>query len=565
MKKRIIEFLLLSVLAVCHFVFWYAHYGYLNAAYSNAYFDTSFGLLSDALAYRGMMRYAENFLLAFFRWRGVGISILFVPVLCVYFITRAILNRIHLKSLNPLAFLPAIVLMISQHFEHFFLQKSLVVLLMMIVVYAHIVLKNNKWRFILLLALPLSVLFLSDLELALLFFALSLVEFISSTDNQRYFLSVFYLIFGVVSLVLYIVHLPTTPIFQVETPLLIAVQLLFVVLWIVLSKFGYALNRIFEGKTSWLFYLLMLFAVGFTFISNEQLEKKEVYACLDMALLNDEADEILALVKGSYLNDSQELSPYLFYALALKGQLPQSLFQYKPNKTNILPESLPLYASSQSVLSICFYRKLGLLNEAIHQAFQMGISCERTDNFRSLCLLADLNMERGNLRVAEKYLTKLEQTLVHTDFVRTRREQMASMQQPAEVDFTDYLYINKDQFMNISYALFFAKNESEFVKDYFLCALLLTGEYEMFCNYYKELYPDKKCRKRVYAEALLMARDMRLCTWDVEVASKVEQDWMQMKNIIGNRWLSRQEREKKFLAYRNTWWWYYLKEYEHWF
>ena len=62
MKKRIVEFLLLSVLAVCHFVFWYAHYGYLNAAYSNAYFDTSFGLLSDALAYRGMMRYAENFL-----------------------------------------------------------------------------------------------------------------------------------------------------------------------------------------------------------------------------------------------------------------------------------------------------------------------------------------------------------------------------------------------------------------------------------------------------------------------------------------------------------------------
>ncbi len=565
MKKRIAEILLLSVLAVCHFVFWYAHYGYLNSAYSNAYFDTSFGLLSDALSYRGMMRYVENFLLAFFLWRGVGISILFVPVLFLYLVTRGILKGLNLKAFSAFAFLPAIVLMISQHFDHFFLQKSLVVLLMAFAVYIHIVLKNNKWRFLMLLALPLSVLFLSDLELALLALSLLLTEFFVSTDRQRYFLSVFYLIFGVVSLVLYIVHLPTTPIFQVETPLLIAVQLLFVVLWIVLSKFGYALNRFFEGKTSWLFYLLMLFAVGFTFISNEQLEKREVYARLDMALLNDEADEILALVKGSHLNDSQELSPYLFYALAMKGQLPQSLFQYKPNKTNILPESLPLHASSQSVLSICFYRKLGLLNEAIHQAFQMGISCERTDNFRSLCLLADLNMERGNLRVADKYLTKLEQTLVHTDFVRTRRERMASMQQPAEPDFTDYLYINKDQFMNISYALFFAKNESEFVKDYFLCALLLTGEYELFCNYYKELYPDKKCRKRVYAEALLMACDMRLCTWEVEVASKVEQDWMQVKNIIGNQWLSRQEREKKFLAYRNTWWWYYLKEYEHWF
>ena len=49
MKKHIVEFSFLGILVACHFLFWqFMHYGYLNYAYANAYFDTSFDLLEEA-------------------------------------------------------------------------------------------------------------------------------------------------------------------------------------------------------------------------------------------------------------------------------------------------------------------------------------------------------------------------------------------------------------------------------------------------------------------------------------------------------------------------------------
>lgn len=563
MKKRIIEYLFLGILIVCHFVFWQTmHYGYLNYAYANAYFDTSFDLFRNAFVYCHMMQYVENFLLAFFRWSWLGSFILLLPVVAVYFIVRDIFKRLNFEAFKMFAFFSAVVMMISQHFVHFFLQKSLVVLFIITAIYFHIVLKDRRFQFFLLLGLLVAFLFLSKLEIAVLCVSCFAVEMLLSKDKQRYVLSVLYLCVAVVSFVFYVIEISRVPLFRVEMPILIIPQISFVLLMLVLSKIR-NLNVAFGRKTSLLLYALVLVSIGLSFISNKELEEKELYARLDIALLNDDVDEVLSLAKKAKIGDADDWYPYTFYALAKKGQLAQSLFQYKVDVSNFLPEALPTFANKYSVLSICFYKNLGLLNEAMHQAFQMGISCEREDNFRSLCLLVDLNIARGDYRLVEKFLAKLEQTLVHTDFVRSRRAMIPTAKSEfAEVDFSEYLYINKDQFMNISYALFLAKNDSQFVKDYFLCSLLLTGEYDVFCNSYKELY-TADCRKRVYAEALVMARDMGIFTTDFSVSAKVEQDWYVFKSILSNQMISRQEKAKRLLAFRNTWWHYYLQEYEY--
>lgn len=566
MKKYIVESLFLSALAIFHIVFWSVlHYGFLNYAYSNAYFDISFEFFADALNYCHLTQYIENFLLAFFRWHWLGTIILFIPILGIYFITRAILKTLNLSSLKLLAFFPAILMMSCQYLEHFFLQKSLVVLFITIAIYIHILLKDSKIRFVLLFGVLFTLLFFSRLEFAILCVALLIVELLLSSDKQRYILAIFYLIFAFISFVFYIKNLPNAPLFRVEMPIQIGAQVLLILLFIVFSKFEKKLNNLFLNKRNWLLIMLVISFFSVLFISNDELEKKELLARLDLALLDNDTDKILLLTNKENVENQEDFYPYIFYALAQKGQLAQKLFQYKVNVSNFLPEALPTYANSKSVLSVCFYEKLGLLNEAMHQAYQMGISCNRGDTFRSLCLLVDLNIARGDYRLVEKYLAKLAQTLVHDDFVCSRKEMLCSMQQTAknEVDFKDYLYINKDQFLNISYALFLAKKESTFVKDYFLCSLLLTGEFEGFCSSYKEVESAVKCNKRIYAEALVMARDMGIYDSNLVVSDKVEQDWILFKTILGNQWLSKKEKEKRLLAFRNTWWHYYLQEFDH--
>lgn len=562
MKKHIVEFSFLGILVACHFLFWqFMHYGYLNYAYANAYFDTSFDLLEEAFISSQMMQYVENFLLAFFRWSWLGCTILLLPIISTYFIAKDILKRLNFDSFKILAFFPAITMMLSQHSVHFFLQKSLVVLLIIIAMYLHIIFKDKKFRFFLTIGIFFVFFFLSKLEIVLLCISLLIIELLVSKDKQRYVLVGLHFLFAVFLLILYKIETPTTPKFQTEILILIALQTFPILLFALLANLKK--SYVFSNKKIVFLYILIAIGIGSTFISNNGLEKEELYARLDIALLNDDFDEILFLTKNTKLEKQEDLYPYTFYALAKKGQLSQSLFQYKVNLSNFLVEPMPLYTNNKTILSICFYQSLGLLNEAIHQAFQKSISKERGDNFRALCLLVDLNMAKGNFILVEKNLAKLEQTLVHTDFVQSRRKMILSKKAEfKEVDFNNYLHIEKDQFLNISYALFLAKNDSQFVKDYFLCSLLLTGDYSAFCSAYNDFY-SADCRKRVYAEALVMARDMGIYKSYFTAPNKVEQDWYMFKSILGNQLISLQEREKRLSIFRNTWWYYYLKEYEH--
>ena len=535
------------------------HFGYLHYSYSNIYFDTSFDFLADSFFYSHGISYVESFLLTFFRWRWLGVLILFLPVLGVYIISRKILSELNLNSLKRLAFLPAITLMISQHFVHFYMQKSLVVLLMLTIICFHIILRDNKFRYLLLLGFFIPLFLLSKLELALLCFTLLCIEFFVSGDKRRYFLSVVYLILTILFAVFYFVKIPVTPLFIVEMPILIGIQLALVLLFVLLSKFEKQLNLVIIGWKRNVLFILIFGMLGASFVSNKELETKELYARLDMALLDNDFDEILSLTKNQKIEKEENFYPYVFYALAQKGQLAKSLFQYEVNTSNFLSEALPLHTNSTTLLTICFYKNLGLLNEAIHQAFQLGISLERGNCFRSMCMLVDLNIEKGEVHIAEKLLKKLDYTIVHKDFIQSRREMIKIKSKSSNTDFDKYLYINKDQFLNISYALFLAEKDSRFVKDYFLCSLLLSGEYPAFCSSYGYMF-SYNCKDRVYAEALVMARDMGIYNSQFIVPDRVEQSWYNFKLILGNQWITSRERERRFSSFRNTWWYYYLKK-----
>ena len=118
--------------------------------------------------------------------------------------------------------------MISQHFVHFFLQKSLVVLFIITAIYFHIVLKDRRFRFFLCLGLAVVFLFLSKLEIAVLAVSCLTTEMLLSKDKQRYVLSVLYLCVAVVSFVFYVIEIPRVPLFRVEMPILIISQISFV-------------------------------------------------------------------------------------------------------------------------------------------------------------------------------------------------------------------------------------------------------------------------------------------------------------------------------------------------
>ena len=74
--------------------------------------------------------------------------------------------------------------------------------------------------------------------------------------------------------------------------------------------------------------MLVISFFSVLFISNDELEKKELLARLDLALLDDDTDKILLLTNKENVENQEDFYPYIFYALAQKGQLAQKLFQY---------------------------------------------------------------------------------------------------------------------------------------------------------------------------------------------------------------------------------------------
>ena len=212
-------------------------------------------------------------------------------------------------------------------------------------------------------------------------------------------------------------------------------------------------------------------------------------------------------------NESIDNNIYLQYGLlaeARLGTLPDNLFLYPINSPELFCPRLENQPPA-SEFSRVFYRELGFLDEAFHQAFQFGMMASPSCGFcaGSLRHMAEYSVAMGDKPLAEKYLWLLERTSNNGDFVA---EQRAKLDKTVGPDsgvphrggcFTMAFAFNTEMVQHVE-----NDPNNKAALDYLLCGLLLTKRLEVFriiLNEYADKYKDAPLPK-AYAEAAAVLR-----------------------------------------------------------
>lgn len=246
------------------------------------------------------------------------------------------------------------------------------------------------------------------------------------------------------------------------------------------------------------------------------LSQKEVYhnyeKCYRYIALTDKKDWD-GLMK-ELRKDGMENAIRIRYALlaeSAKGTLGENLFSYSINN----PEDF-LYRKDRTSFPLTFnrqfYATLGIYDEAMHQSMEYSLLGINGNCFSSMRDMADYCIEEADFPVARKYLSILDKSLFHHQFVRDR---IAKIEELEKKGIKPETPLRKDDFVGgYPFNSEMVRQAQEYPDkqgyiDYLLCGLLLQKKLNFFqiiihsLPYYKQ-HPLPKS----FAEAAAMIEAM---------------------------------------------------------
>lgn len=288
---------------------------------------------------------------------------------------------------------------------------------------------------------------------------------------------------------------------------------------------------------------------------NEQSHQSEEVYRFSRLAENSEWQTLLNEInsKGTIANNI-----YLQFALlaeARLGTLADNLFKYPIYS----PETFcPRLHDTPLDRDICriFYRELGFIDEAYHQAFQYGVMASRTNGFCAATLrhLAEYAVQMNERQLAEKYIYMLERTSNNDELAKQLRAQLAQ----AEVK-TDSVPLRANNFAKayaftseMAHFLDYDRNNRAAL-DYLLCGLLLTKQLELFktvLNDFVDVYKDNPL-PRAYAEAAAMIHYLQpmALSPDLHYDTNYDEQFRQFTEL--------RNAKADDSAFRGTFWYYY--------
>jgi hypothetical protein len=112
-------------------------------------------------------------------------------------------------------------------------------------------------------------------------------------------------------------------------------------------------------------------------------------------------------------------------------------------------------------------------------------------------------LEKNDSLLTEKYLKKLNKTIVNKREVKALREQLKENVKTNVFSHDSMLFINSLQANNLRIA-YLSNPDNVFARDIFFCSLLQRREYNMFCAFCGEYIKENQVLPILYQEALLM-------------------------------------------------------------
>ncbi len=561
MRKVILEYGLLALLLCGVFFFWSMVFpGHLSTWYWSNFFSTEASFFLEYLEEKDLLMYVSNFLVLFFKWTYSGALLMAVSLLAVYLLCRQLLKKLsYSSSTYALALMPAVLLFVFQANRLFIFRRTVFVIFLLLFVWLYLCKIEEKaiHSVVAVLLFFISVWFFNSVELVYFYTLCCIVELLLNKSKTKYIFLAIALLLAIYFFVDFWEVKDLTPEFKDPFTFQLLFFPLFVVLLIIFSKFSFVQT----AKRDFLWIIASLLFSGlfyFSFFDKENdAQLYEDLFCYNKLLLCEDYDEMLKLGE-SEKKRTTELFPFVVYAHAKKGDLPEHLFDYPiDSKTIFLPKALPASSVQTSTLGIFFNRDLGFLNEAIHQAFLMSTSHSNGETLFAMRYLSQFQMEKNDSLLAEKYLEKLDKTIVNKNEVESLRNQLKEHSKTEIICHDSLLHINSQQENNLRIA-YLSNPENVFARDVFFCSLLQRREYNMFCAFCAEFIKEDERLPILYQEALLMAQEMGINSLSDRrffISDEVRRNWQEFASIFNNP-TDYRRMELQLRKYRRTWWYY---------
>lgn len=323
------------------------------------------------------------------------------------------------------------------------------------------------------------------------------------------------------------------------------------------------IRRIRLNRHSLLITFLVVFGF-FSFVIAGTNRKREKVLAVDQAIYRGDWERVLDLSAGF---DSPDIlvSYYRNIAFSKKNELPQNLMDHYQRGADAL--FLPIDLRS-SILPVFFsnevYYQLGDMDMARHRAIEGILFSPKQRSVRQIKRLVEIDMRRGDIEEARKYLNLLDATLFYHSWARSKEEQLKgeetlSMEKrlPRKSDWErehDILMSISD-YPGVLSSLVAEYPENKQALDYLLCYYLLNENLNSFKNTFDTYYKGKfEVVPRLYEEALVQVLSK---SSDEEVAGyQIPQDVIENYQDYIHCKSGRKAKEELRERYSSTYWYY---------
>ena len=267
-----------------------------------------------------------------------------------------------------------------------------------------------------------------------------------------------------------------------------------------------------------LIYVLLPYALlgaGFYVSFNDiECQFRERIHTLEHLAEEQKWEEILAIVTPEVSTREPAQMRYALLALLETDMLANSAFEY-----GITTPDDFYFMERNDFVGIYFnsllYQSLGVDDEVVHLMYLLNEHSRLGFSFRAVRTMADAYLRKGDIELAEKYLTVLSHTTCHKGWLKPRWEQLAALKtnpqprptEPSDVTIGAHGLQGEVQLLSESLGLLEIYPDNKKILDVLLCGLLSICDLEHFGKYFDEFAPKAYAGHKMptyYEDALIL-------------------------------------------------------------
>ncbi len=325
-----------------------------------------------------------------------------------------------------------------------------------------------------------------------------------------------------------------------------------------------SIRRVRLNRHSLLITFLAVVFGFFSFVIASTNWKREKVLAVDQAVYRGDWERVLDLSAGF---DSPDIliSYYRNIAFSKKNELPQNLMDYYQRGADAL--FLPIGLRS-SILPVFFsnetYFQLGDMDMARHRAIEGILSSPKQRSVRQIKRLVEIDIRRGDVEEARKYLNLLDATLFYHSWARSKEEQLKGeetlsvekrLPRKSDWDREHDILLSVSDYPGVLSSLVAKHPENKQALDYLLCYYLLNENLDCFKNTFDTYYKGKfEFVPRLYEEALVQvlskSSDEEISGY--QIPRDIIQDYQDYIHCKSDRKAKEELRDR----YSSTYWYY---------